>query len=154
MRDKRGSWKDYFRSTFKPFVDSLGIAVFVQGEALFVHGGVSSKILGLKDLENPTKDVEKDVLWSDPFEGQGEYPNWERGAGVEFGADISESVCKLLGVKRIVRSHQPAIALTGPAYSHGGRVVTISSTSVYGGEPFFLCIEPSDFSQMQFIFKK
>jgi hypothetical protein len=60
-------------------------------------------------------------------------------------------VCKLLGVKRIIRSHKPAKALTGPSYSHNGRVVTISSTSVYGGEPFFLSIDPSDFSQVQVI---
>lgn len=152
VREKRGDWRDYFDGTFKPFVDGLRIAVIVPGEMLFVHGGVSSKIRSVEDLKHPTRDVERDILWSDPFEGCGEYPNWERGgAGVEFGADVSEAVCKLLGVKRIVRSHQPANALTGPSYSHNGRVVTISSTSVYGGAPFFLCIDPSDFSKFEVI---
>jgi len=151
-REKRGDWHTYFRDTFKPFVDGLRLAVIVPGESLFVHGGVSSKIRNAKDLECPARDVERDVLWSDPFEGVGEYPNWERGgAGIEFGADVSETVCELLGVKRIVRSHQPQKALTGPFYSHSNRVVTISSTSVYGGEPFFLSIDPSDFSRVQVI---
>jgi len=151
-REKRRDWHDYFNGTFKPFVDSLCIAVNVPGETLFVHGGISSKIKSAEDLKHPTRDIERDILWSDPFEGCGEYPNWERGgAGVEFGTDVSETVCKLLAVKRIVRSHQPAKALTGPSYMHNGRVVTISSTSVYGGEPFFLGINPSDFSQVQVI---
>jgi diadenosine tetraphosphatase ApaH/serine/threonine PP2A family protein phosphatase len=152
VREKRGDWHDYFNSTFKPFVDSLRIAVIVPGETLFVHGGISSKIKSVEDLKHPTRDIERDILWSDPFEGDGEYPNWERyGAGVEFGADVSETVCRLLGVKKIVRSHQPAKALTGPSYSHNCRVVTISSTSVYGGEPFFLSFDPSDFSKVQVI---
>lgn len=151
-REKRGNWHDYFKGTFKPFIDTLFIAVIVPGQTLFVHGGISSKIKSMEDLKHPTRDVERDILWSDPFEGSGEYPNWDRcGAGVEFGAGVSETVCKLLGVKRIVRSHQPAKALTGPSYMHNGRVMTISSTSIYGGQPFLLEINPSDFSQIQII---
>lgn len=151
-REKRGDWKAYFFGTFKPFVNSLYLAAIVPGETLFVHGGVSSKIESIKDLEHPAREVERDILWSDPFEGDGEYPNWERGgAGVEFGADVSNKVCKLLGVKKIVRSHQPAKALEGPFYSHNGRVLTTSSTSVFGGDPFFLSIDPFDFSKIKII---
>jgi hypothetical protein len=146
-REKRGYWQTYFHDTFKPFVHSLYLAVIVSDEALFVHEGVSSRIKSLKDLEHPTIEVERDILWSDPFEGYGEFPNWGcGGAGVEFGADVSETVCKSLGIKRIVRSHQSAKALTGPFYSHNEKVITISSTSVYGGDPFFLRIDPSDFT--------
>jgi len=151
VREKRGDWQNYFQSTFKPFVSNLYLALVMPGETLFVHGGVSTKIRSLKDLERPTRDVEIDVLWSDPFEGYGERPNWERGVGVEFGPDVSEAVCKLLGVKRIVRSHQPARALKGSSHSHNNKVVTISSTNVYGGEPFLLSIDPTDLSQVQVI---
>jgi Calcineurin-like phosphoesterase len=149
--EKRGDWQNYFQSAFKPFVGRLCLALVVPGETLFIHGGVSTKIKSTKDLERPTRDVEMDVLWSDPFEGYGERPNWERGVGVEYGPDVSEAVCKLLGVKRIVRSHQPARALKGSSYSHNNKVVTISSTSVYGGEPFLLSIDPTDLSQVQVI---
>jgi len=143
---KRGDWHSYFENTFNPFVKRLKLAVIVPGETLFVHGGISSKIRSLDDLKHPTKTVEKDILWSDPFEGRGEREN-ERGCGVEFGADVTESVCKLLGVERIVRSHQPTKALIGPFYSHDSRVITVSSTSVYNGRPFILTINPSDSSR-------
>ncbi len=149
VAEKRGKWQNYFRDILKPFIDSLRIAAIVPGEILFVHGGVSSNVKSVKDLEHPTKDVENDVLWSDPFEGYGEYPNSERGIGVEFGIDVSNTVCKSLDVKKILRSHQPGNAINGPVYSHNGKVVTISSTCVYNGKPFFLSINPSNLSQIQ-----
>ena len=139
---KRGSWEEYFFSTFKPFANDLYLAALIPGEILFVHGGVSSKIKSLDDLRNPSRDIEIDVLWSDPLEGYGEYPN-PRGAGVEFGEDVTEEVCRRLGVKMIVRSHEPRKALQGPCYEHDGKVVTVSSTSIYGGRPFVLVTTPS-----------
>jgi serine/threonine-protein phosphatase PP1 catalytic subunit len=152
VQSKGKEWQRYFQKMFKPFVQSLPIAILVQGETLFVHGGISTKIRGIGDLINPKRDVELDILWSDPFEGDGELPNYERGGvGVVFGQDVTESICKLLEVKRIVRSHQPAKAFTGPFYSHNGRVITISSTSVYGGQPFLLNINPIDPSNLRFI---
>ncbi len=60
-----------------------------------------------------------------------------------FGPDISNAVAKRLNAEYIVRSHQPFKAESGPCIEHGGRVVTISSTSVYGGRPFVLEI-PAD----------
>ena len=147
---KKRDWIDYFRSTFKPFVKRLCLAAIVLGDTLFVHGGISSKIRSLEDLKHPTRTVERDILWSDPFEGNGEREN-ERGCGVEFGADVTESVCKLLGVERIIRSHQPAKALRGPFCSHNRRVITVSSTSVYWGQPFLLNIYPSDPSRPRLV---
>lgn len=149
---KRGNWQNYFQRAFKPFVERLHLAVIVPGEMLFVHGGISSKISSLEDLKHPTKAVERDILWSDPFEGHGEREN-KRGDGlVEFGVDVTAKVCKLLEVKRIVRSHEPAKALKGPRYSHNGRIITISSTSVYGGEPFILSIHPTDLSRIDVLY--
>jgi len=151
VQSKGKEWQRYFQNLFKPFILSLPLAMLVQGEILFVHGGISTKIRDIGDLKNPKRNVELDILWSDPIEGDGERPNWERGgAGVVFGQDVAESLCKLLEVKRIVRSHQPAKALTGPFYSHNGRVITISSTSVYGGHPFMLNIDPVDPSNLRF----
>jgi hypothetical protein len=81
-------------------------------------------------------------LWSDPVEGNGESPNWGRGVGVEFGADVSASVCKAVGVERIIRSHQPQLSPQEPRVMHGGRVVTVNATSVYGGSPFVYFLDP------------
>lgn len=147
---KRGDWQKYFTSTFKPFVKSLLLAVIIPGETLFVHGGISSKIKSLKDLENPASDIEEDVLWSDPTEVQGEDLN-SRGFGVAFGPDISKNVCQKVGIKRIIRSHEPSRVAKagGPCYSHDCRVLTTSTTTSYKDpryKPFILSISPADFS--------
>lgn len=135
--EKRGGWAAYFKDELKPFINKLYLAALVPGEVLFVHGGVSRRVQCLDDLRYPSRRVETDVLWSDPFEGRGEYPNM-RGAGVMFGKDISKGICQRLGLKRIVRSHQPRKAWRGPYVEHDGRIITISSTLVYGGRPFAL----------------
>lgn len=139
---KVGSWGRYFKDEFRPFVDSLSLCALIPGNALLVHGGVSSKIKSTHDLEEPSDELRMDLLWSDPVEGEGEDPNWSRGAGVEFGADVSEAVCRVLGVERIIRSHQPQLAASAPYLMHGGRVVTVSATSVYGGVPFVYFLDP------------
>jgi len=148
---KRGGWMQYFVERLKPFIGRLYLAAVIPGEILMVHGGVSSRIESLDDLRYPSLSIERDVLWSDPWSGYGEYPN-RRGVGVEFGVDITEKVCMKLGVKMIVRSHEPMKASTGPYYEHGGRVVTVSSTSVYGGKPFILTIDPLNPSRISHIF--
>jgi serine/threonine-protein phosphatase 2B catalytic subunit len=83
VRIKRGSWQKYFVNSLKPFFKKLYLSAILPGEILFVHGGISSKIEDYNDLKNPSRDIEKDILWSDPFEGCGEYPN-RRGIGIEF----------------------------------------------------------------------
>lgn len=147
-RKKIGNWQQYFENEFRPFVKRLHLAAIIPNELLFLHGGVSSKIRTLDDLRYPNKSIETDVLWSDPFEGKGEHPNKKRGGiGVEFGDDITMGICKNLGIKRIIRSHEPNKAMSEPCYSHNGKVITVSSTTAYGGTPFVLCINPSDTEQ-------
>jgi diadenosine tetraphosphatase ApaH/serine/threonine PP2A family protein phosphatase len=139
VEKKKGDWEDYFVHELKPFIDNLSLAAIMPGNSLFVHAGISSKIKSIESLINPTADIERDILWSDPSDGLGEVPNAKRGgSGVEFGPDISEFVCRLLNVKRIIRSHEPTKALFEPNYAHDGKVVTISSTRVYRGLPFML----------------
>lgn len=38
-----------------------------------------------------------DILWSDPFEGQGRAPS-KRGVGVQFGEDVTEKFLKENGL--------------------------------------------------------
>lgn len=140
---KLGNWGIYFEEELLPFIESLPLTCLISGNALLVHGGVSSKVTNQNDLEAPSDELGIDLLWSDPFEGKGEDPNYSRGAGVEFGADISEAVCRALGVERIVRSHQPQLAALKPHVMHNGRVVTVNATTVYGGLPFVYFIDPT-----------
>lgn len=134
---KKNGWIEYYNKELKSFINHLYLAAVIPETALFLHGGISSRIRYLKDLRQPSKQTEIDVLWSDPFEGYGEYPN-SRGIGVLFGRDISKNVCLRLDVKRIIRSHQPRKAKDKAHIEHCKRVITISSTTIYGGTPFIL----------------
>ena len=148
VEEKRCDWQNYFKSTFKPFVDLLSLAIIAPGEALFVHGGISSKIGNLKDLEHPTAAVEKDILWSDPVEESREYISG--GGRPKFGPAVSKEVCQRIGIKRIIRSHEPhrVAEVGGPCYSHEGRVITTSTTTAYGRgyKPYLLSVSPVGFS--------
>lgn len=138
VKEKLGDWNTYFQD-LKNFLDKLYLAAVIPEWVLFVHGGISKRIQGMKDLE---KDIES-LLWSDPCQMNGEFPN-PRGAGVLFGPDISKDVTERINVKYIIRSHQPRKALSSPVIEHDGRVVTISSTSIYGGRPFVLSLPAKD----------
>jgi len=114
------------------FWESLPICALVPGKYLFLHGGISGKIKSLNDFKNPSEEIETDMLWSDPgVEGAlGEGYN-KRGAGVVFGKDITKKVCESIGVKTIIRSHQPHITRDGFFIHHENKVLTISSTTSY-----------------------
>ncbi|MEM2136993.1 MAG: metallophosphoesterase family protein [Candidatus Methanomethylicia archaeon] len=135
---KRGGWRNYYHSFLTRFFNKLFLAAIYRN-ILFVHGGVSSKIKSIRDLDYPNPEIEEDVLWSDPYDGEDEIPNY-RGAGVMFGPDISEKICKNLNVNYIVRSHEPRKAFRKPFIEHDGRIITVSSTRVYGGTPFIIAI--------------
>lgn len=144
VKIKRGCWQRYFLNCLKPFFGKLYLSAIIPGEIIFMHGGISSKINDYNDLKNPSIGIEKDILWSDPFEGYGEYPN-RRGIGVEFGVDITNKFSRKLNIKKIIRSHEPRKAVYGPYYEHNGKVITVNSTGVYYSKPFFLIIKTSDF---------
>ncbi len=144
---KLGSWSQFWRDTFQPFIGRLHLAAVIPGETLFVHGGVSSRIHHLSVLASPTGAVELDVLYSDPttaFLGQAN--NNIRQCGVLFGSDVSEVICERLGVQRMVRGHSHAIARFQPDVVHGGRVTTIISSSVFATHPYVV-VFPADAPQ-------
>jgi len=136
------SWQNFFPGFERSFLTTLHLAFLIPKIALCVHGGVSRR-LDLSQLKSPEPTFETDVLWSDPGDADGEYPN-PRGAGVLFGPNVSKEVCERIGVKFIVRGHEPAKASDGPVFEHQGRVVTTSCTSVYGGRPFLISMCPQE----------
>lgn len=138
--EKGMDWKEYFQNELKPFISKLYLAAVLPDDTLFVHGGISSKINSLNDLKNPTREIEIDVLWSDPYNGIGEVKN-PRGAGVLFGRDITENICKKLNVGRIVRGHEPRKVYFKPFLEHSGKVITTATTSVYDRKPVILFIQ-------------
>jgi hypothetical protein len=144
-------WHSFFNQELRPFISSLYLAAIIPDEVLFVHGGISRDINSYETLINPTRTVETIILWSDPFDGKGQILNKKRCVGLEFGEDVTEDVCASIGVKKIVRSHEPNKAREGPHFSHGGKLITISSTCYYGGLPFSIRLNPFDFNDISVV---
>jgi len=125
---------------FSRFVTKLQLAAIVPESLLFVHGGIHTSMNDSAILESPNATLESELLWSDPSGSNG--PS-RRGIGHRFDARVTKGVCDAFGVRGIVRSHEPAKALSGPRVEHGGRIVTTSSTTTYGGRAYVLVVEPS-----------
>jgi hypothetical protein len=84
---------------------------------------------------HPFKKYLEEILWNDPIEEKGFYPSPRR-AGNLFGINITQERLKSFGVETLIRSHQ--LSKEGVAASHKGKILTISSTKVYGGKAAYL----------------
>lgn len=144
---KRGGWFSFF-PTFRRFAERLSLAALLPGFALFAHGGIGSELSSEEALISPTEQQRRQILWGDPSETAGEAPSF-RGAGRTFGPDISLKVLGQLGVRHFIRSHEPRKAFSAPAFEHDGRIITTSSTRVYGGRPFALVLDMENLPENQ-----
>jgi hypothetical protein len=136
---KYGSWKQFFHDIFLDFLGKLYIAAIINN-VLFVHAGISSDITTAEDLKEQHNETV--LLWSDPSPLPGEHPNM-RGAGISFGEGITSKVLTSLGLKMLVRSHEPGKAAYGPYSEHDGKVITTNACTSYGEpwSPFVLKVD-------------
>jgi len=117
--------------------DHLYNAVLVDGRYILLHGGVPSKASTIEDIayaheKHPRESHLEEILWSDPEEGvKGTCPS-PRGAGKVFGEDVTERFLKMLGVKVLIRGHEPS--REGFKINHGGRILTLFSRK---GPPYY-----------------
>ena len=72
----------------------------------------------------------EDLMWSDPRVVSETTPS-DRGAGVFFGANVTESFCALNRISLVVRSHE--CVPEGFLFMHDDRLVTVFSASRYCG---------------------
>jgi diadenosine tetraphosphatase ApaH/serine/threonine PP2A family protein phosphatase len=112
-------------------------AVLVEERYLMVHGGLSPEITSAQDLANanmthPENDVLEDLLWSDPNDTIKSVLYSPRGAGKLFGKSVTEKVLQKLGVKILIRGHEPCEE--GYKLNHDGKVLTLFSRK---GAPYF-----------------
>jgi len=103
--------------------DSLHHAAILEGKYLMLHGGLPEDFSSIEDLANPREDALEQILWSDPKEIEGTQPS-PRGAGKLFGEDVAGRVLTKIGVKTLIRSHEPC---DGVSINHDGKVLTIFS---------------------------
>jgi serine/threonine-protein phosphatase 2A catalytic subunit len=120
---------------FTDLFDYLPLTGLVQNQIFCLHGGLSPNIESLDIIramdrvqEVPHDGPMCDLLWSDPDDRAG----WNvspRGAGYNFGQDISEAFNQRNGLTLVARAHQ--LVMEGYNWSHDGNVVTIFSAPNY-----------------------
>ncbi len=123
-------WR-YFTDAF----DFLPLTAIVDNSIFCLHGGLSPTIDKLDQIralnryqEVPIDGAMCDLLWSDPFEQSG-WANSFRGAGFNFGSDITEQFNHNNNLKYISRAHQ--LIMEGYTVAHKDQIVTIFSAPNY-----------------------
>ncbi|ETO59364.1 hypothetical protein F444_22272 [Phytophthora nicotianae P1976] len=120
------------------------IFALLNKRVFIVHGGLSNhENVTIEELlqldhrrEIPTQgtsradEVFTHLLWSDPRDENGWKPS-SRGAGVEFGPDITKAFCAQNGISLIIRSHE--CREEGFDIVHDGLLLTVFSASSYCG---------------------
>jgi len=105
-------------------------AVLIDKRYILLHGGAPSQASTVNDIayaheKHPRESHLEEILWSDPWEGiKGTYAS-PRGAGRLFGENVTDRLLKMVGVKALIRGHEPSEE--GFKTNHGGKVLTIFS---------------------------
>jgi protein phosphatase len=116
---------------------SFYTAVLVENRCIMLHGGVPSAAKTIEDLayayeKHPAEPHLEEILWSDPVEGILGTRFSPRGAGRLFGKDVTDRFLRILGVKYVIRGHEPA--KEGFKVNHEGRILTLFSRK---GPPYY-----------------
>ncbi|TMW57085.1 hypothetical protein Poli38472_003010 [Pythium oligandrum] len=129
---------------FQSLFECLPLCAVIQQKIFVVHGGLFSRdnvtLAHLKAISRKREPplhqtgyedkIYEDMLWSDPRSIQSRQPS-ERGAGVEFGVEVTNNFCLVNKIALVIRSHE--CVQEGFEILHGGRLITLFSASRYCG---------------------
>ncbi|MCW4008334.1 MAG: metallophosphoesterase [Candidatus Bathyarchaeota archaeon] len=133
-------FKEHWRVVYSKVRELFGYlynAVLVEDCYLMVHGGLPAGIRSIQDLALAHKlysehQFLEDLLWSDPVDEVNGVLYSPRGAGKLFGKDVTEEVLNKMGVRVLIRGHEPC--QEGFKLNHDGKVLTLFSRK---GAPYF-----------------
>ena len=115
--------------------DYLPLTALIDNSIFCLHGGLSPTIDRLDHIRTLNRIMEVpidgpmcDLLWSDPFDQAGWAKSF-RGAGFNFGEDITEQFNHNNNLKLIARAHQ--LMMDGYVISHKSNIVTVFSAPNY-----------------------
>ncbi|XP_049623408.1 serine/threonine-protein phosphatase with EF-hands 1 [Suncus etruscus] len=101
----------------------------IEGGSSFPNQDVSEGEVLAEQLTRRGWEQIVEILWSDPRDKRGCYPNTSRGGGCYFGPDISSKILSKFQLKMLIRSHE--CKPEGYEICHEGKVITVFSASNY-----------------------
>ncbi|KAK8899948.1 hypothetical protein M9Y10_002271 [Tritrichomonas musculus] len=120
--------------------DYLPIAALIQKQVFCVHGGISSYLYNIDDIDDielPMSQyylsgIVEDLMWSDPNPNVSYYAPSSRGNGHLFGREAIKDFLLSNNIKHIVRAHQ--VVRSGVEKFAGNSLFTTFSSSNYLGQ--------------------
>jgi len=112
-------------------------AVLILERYILLHGGAPSQASTIDDVayaheKHPREPHLEEILWSDPLDDVKRTYASPRGAGRLFGEDVTDKLLEMLGVKALIRGHEPSEE--GFKTNHDRKVLTIFSRR---GPPYY-----------------
>jgi len=143
LRFRYGVKGDDLYKISREIFDLMPYAAYREKSLIFLHGGVpvfstlSCEEKDLKcilDADDPYSRVLEEILWNDPLrhDPEIEYEPSPRGAGFLWGIKVTKEFLRKIGVKGVVRGHEPA--WSGYMFDHENKVLTLFSRT---GDPYY-----------------
>eukprot|EP01039_Chlorochromonas_danica_P010150 gene10150-11233_t len=136
----------YDKEVFAKFQElfmNLPLGAVLNDKVFVAHGGLGKRTVTMT-IDDINQKVERkafdtydydsaftELLWSDPRERIVGLKSSSRGAGYQFGADITTSFLDHNGLELMIRSHECEDA--GYRVFHGGKLLTVFSAPNYCG---------------------
>ena len=140
LREKFGERGEEIYESLVKMWKRMPISAIVEGKVWMAHGGVPTKqcridVEGItrKEIKHPDDLMALEIMWNDPWEREECGENYNRGVMYFFGTKASDILLEELGVRVVIRAHEPQKVLK---VEQNGRVVTVGS-----------CAEPYSISE-------
>ncbi len=131
LREKFGEQGEEVYESLIKMWNKMPFSAIVEGRLWMAHGGVPTKQcrihaegISRREIEHPDDLTALEIMWNDPWERRECGENYNRGVMYFFGTEATDMLLEELGVKVVVRAHEPKKVLRA---EQGGRVVTVGS---------------------------